>query len=68
TVHKFEVEFGPETPGSVVLKPKGKDLGSAPGRTPASVTIAVPNEDEISLNDPKLGKLVYEAKIGILTQ
>jgi hypothetical protein len=64
TLHKFEVEFGPETPGSVVLKPKGKDLGSAPGRTPASVTFAVPNEDEITLNDPKLGKLVYEAKIG----
>jgi hypothetical protein len=64
TLHKFEVEFGPETPGSVVLKPKGKDLGSAPGRTPASITFTVPNEDEITLNDPKLGKLVYEAKIG----
>src|SRR6187431_102656 len=32
-----------------------------------SVTIQVPNDYQISLNDPKLGKLVYEAKIGLLT-
>ncbi len=31
TLHKFEIEFGPETEGSVSIKPKGKDLGSAPG-------------------------------------
>jgi len=68
TLHKFEVEFGPETPGSVTIKPKGKDLGSAPGRTPAPVTVQVPNDYQISLNDAKLGKLVYEAKIGLLTQ
>jgi hypothetical protein len=68
TMHKFEVDFGPEKPGSVTLKPKGKDLGSAPGHTPASVTFDVPNDYQIVMNDPKLGKLVYEAKIGILTQ
>ena len=65
TVHKFEIEFGPEKDGSITLKPKGKDLGSAGGRAPAPITIDVPNEYQISLNDPKLGKLVYEAKIGI---
>ncbi|HEY0468324.1 MAG TPA: hypothetical protein VGC79_29205 [Polyangiaceae bacterium] len=68
TLHKFEIEFGPETPGSVSIKPKGKDLGSKPGKTPANVTIQVPNDYQISLNDPKLGKLVYEAKIGLLSQ
>jgi len=67
TLHKFEIEFGPETPGSVTIKPKGKDLGSKPGRTPGAVTIQVPNDYQISLEDPKLGKLVYEAKIGLLT-
>jgi hypothetical protein len=67
TLHKFEVEFGPETPGSVSIKPKGKDLGSKPGRTPGNVTIQVPNDYQIALQDPKLGKLVYEAKIGLLT-
>jgi hypothetical protein len=67
TLHKFEIEFGPETPGSVTVKPKGKDLGSKPGRTPGATTIQVPNDYQISLDDPKLGKLVYEAKIGLLT-
>jgi hypothetical protein len=67
TLHKFEVEFGPETPGSVSVKPKGKDLGTKAGRTPAAFTVQVPNDYQISLDDPKLGKLVYEAKIGLLT-
>ena len=68
TLHKFEIEFGPETPGSVTFKPKGKDLGSKPGKLPGSVTVKVPNDYQISLDDPKLGKLVYEAKIGLLSQ
>ncbi|HYQ42405.1 MAG TPA: hypothetical protein VER11_10555 [Polyangiaceae bacterium] len=68
TLHKFEVEFGPETPGSVSVKPKGKDLGTKKGPTPAPFTVQVPNDYQISLDDPKLGKLVYEAKIGLLSQ
>jgi len=68
TLHKFEIEFGPETPGSVTFKPKGKDLGSKPGKLPGSVTVQVPNDYQIALDDPKLGKLVYEAKIGLLSQ
>jgi len=68
TLHKFEIEFGPEKPGSVTFKPKGKDTGSAPGHAPASVTFDVPNEYQIVLNDPKLGKLVYEAKIGVASE
>ena len=67
TLHKFEFEFGSETPTSVTIKPKGKDLGSKPGKAPGAVTITVPNDYQISLDDPKLGKLVYEAKIGLLT-
>jgi len=68
TLHKFEVEFGPETPGSVTVKPKGKDLGTKKGPTPGQFTVQVPNDYQISLDDPKLGKLVYEAKIGLLSQ
>ena len=68
TLHKFEIDFGPEKDGTITIKPKGKDFGSAPGRTPAGVVIGVPNEYQISLNDPKLGKLVYEAKIGIASE
>jgi len=68
TLHKFEIEFAPEKEGSVTIKPKGKDLGSAPGRTPGQMTFAVPNEYQIVVNDAKLGKLVYEAKIGIASE
>jgi hypothetical protein len=68
TLHKFEIEFGPEQQGSVTFKPKGKDLGSAPGRSPGSVTFGVPNDYQIVMNDPKLGKLVYEAKIGTASE
>ena len=68
TLHKFEIEFGPEAEGSVTFKPKGKDLGTKAGKTPGSVTFLVPNEYQVAINDPKLGKLVYEAKIGLLTQ
>ncbi|MEO6599278.1 MAG: hypothetical protein ABIQ16_05355 [Polyangiaceae bacterium] len=68
TLHKFEIEFGPEKEGSVTFKPKGKDMGTAAGHMPASVTFLVPNEYQITINDAKLGKLVYEAKIGLLTQ
>ncbi len=68
TMHKFEIDFGPEKPGSVTFKPKGKDLGSAPGHAPASVTFDIPNEYQIVFNDAKLGKLVYEAKIGVASE
>ncbi len=68
TMHKFEIEFGPEKPGSVTFKPKGKDLGSAPGHAPGSVTFEIPNEYQIVINDAKLGKLVYEAKIGVASE
>ena len=68
TLHKFEIEFGPEKDGSVEIKPKGKDLGTGHGRTPSAVTVRVPNEYQISINDPKLGKLVYQSKIGIMSK
>jgi hypothetical protein len=65
TLHKFAVDFGPEKDGEVTLKPKGKDMSTASGRVPAPFTIQVPNEYQIILTDPKLGKMVYEAKIGV---
>src|SRR5450432_3031243 len=65
TLHKFAVDFGPEKDGEVTLKPKGKDMSTASGRVPGPFTIQVPNEYQIILTDPKLGKMVYEAKIGV---
>lgn len=68
TLHKFEVDFVEGKDRSVVVKAKGKDMGQAPGHTPASTTIDVPNDYQIVVTDPKLGKLVYNAKIGATSE
>jgi hypothetical protein len=66
TLHKIPFEFGEEKPTSVVIKPTGRDTGRSPMRNiPKSVTIEVPNEFSIAIDDPEAGRLVYEAKIGI---
>lgn len=66
TIHKIPFEFGEEKETSVVLKTTGRDLGKTPFRNvPKEVTIEVPNEFSIAMQDPDDGRLVYEAKIGI---
>lgn len=64
-VHKLPVEFIKEEDHSIVLKPTGKDEGRSPGSAPGETKVEVPNEYEIVIQDPKLGKVVYEAKIGL---
>ncbi len=65
-LHKVPIEFGTETKNTITIKTVGKDEGQAPGKPPAEVTFTVPNDYQIELKDPKQGKLVYEAKIGIV--
>jgi hypothetical protein len=67
-LHKVSFEWGAETPNSVVLKITGKDTGTKPGRFPNEVKIEVPNDYQIVLDDPEHGKMVYEAKIGLLSK
>ncbi|HEX3597668.1 MAG TPA: hypothetical protein VHU80_21315 [Polyangiaceae bacterium] len=56
TKHKVDVEFGKETDKSITVTPKaGKE-----------VVIQVPSEGQIVIDDPKLGKMVYELKLGLL--
>jgi hypothetical protein len=62
-LHKFEIEFGEETPNSITLKPKGRDQGTKRMATPAQVQLEV-NDSGIVVNDPKLGKMVYVGKLG----
>lgn len=68
TMHKIPFEFGEETPNSITLKPTGKDKGQAPMNVPAKVVIEVPNDYQIALKDPKLGRLVFQAKIGVVSE
>lgn len=67
-LHKIPVELGEETATSVTLKPVGKDKGSAPMTPPAKVVVEVPNDYQIAFQDPKAGRLVFQAKIGVVTE
>lgn len=64
-LHKVPFEFGPEKGNTIVLKPTGKDKGPAPMNVPKEVVFEIPNEYQIATKDPNLGRVVYEAKIGI---
>jgi hypothetical protein len=67
TLHKIEFEFGEETDKSITIKPQGRDRGTKPmGRIPKAVVIEVPSESHIAIVDPKHGRMVYEAKLGLL--
>jgi hypothetical protein len=67
TFHKVQIEFADEKSDSIAIKLVGKDRGTKPWKNPPSkVTIGVPNEFSIEIKDPTHGKLVYEAKIGIV--
>jgi hypothetical protein len=67
-LHKIPVEMGEETATSVTLKPVGKDTGTSPMSPPAKVVFEVPNDYQIALQDPKAGRLVFQAKIGVVTE
>jgi len=66
-LHKVHIDFADDKPTSVVLKTSGKDTGTKPGKFPSEVTVKVPNEFQIELDDPANGRMVYEAKIGIMS-
>ena len=67
-LHKVPFEFGEETATSITLKPTGKDKGSAPMNVPAKVVFEVPNDYQIAIKDSKLGRLVFQAKVGVVTE
>lgn len=66
-LHKIPVEFSEETATSITLKPVGKDKGTSPMTPPAKVVIEVPNDYQIAVKDPKAGRLVFQAKVGVVT-
>jgi hypothetical protein len=67
-LHKIPVELGDETADSVTLKPVGKDKGSAPMNPPSKIVFEVPNDYQIAIKDPKAGRLVFQAKVGSVTE
>jgi hypothetical protein len=66
TLHKVEVDFDGDSDSKVTVKTKGPDKGTKPGGLPKELVIEVPSESEIAITDPKQGRLVYEAKLGLM--
>jgi hypothetical protein len=65
-LYKARVEFADETTNSVNVRLK-EEKGTRPLFVGASkITVTVPNDYALELNDPKYGKLVYGAKVGLL--
>lgn len=66
-LHKLPIEFVDQRRESIGVKPIGKDEGTLRGRgAPGETTIEIPNEYQIVVTDPKRGKMVYEAKLGLI--
>ncbi len=67
--HIIQFQVGEEKSDWVALKPMGKDKGLAPmARIPRTLEIELPNDFSIVLNDPEFGKLIFDAKIGMIEE
>jgi len=68
-LHRIAFEWGEETKDTVTILLSGKDKGRAPmAKVPSKLVIEVPNEYSIALTDPTLGRMIFEAKIGIVAE
>jgi hypothetical protein len=65
--HKVQFMPGEETADRITLNLIGKDKGIAPmARVPRSISIELPNDYTIVVDDPDHGAMMYDAKIGTL--
>lgn len=65
--HRIQFVPGKETDSAVSLTLVGKDKGIAPlARVPASLSVNLPNDYSIVIDDPEFGAMAYDAKIGLL--
>jgi len=66
-LHKVPIEFDNETEKSVAVKVVGKDEAKgSKGGLPSEVTFETPNAYQIVQADSDRGRLVFEAKLGVL--
>ncbi len=66
-LHRVPFEFGKETEDSIEIKITGKDEAKgAKGYVPNQVVFETPNAYQIVQSDPDEGKIVFEAKLGLL--
>jgi hypothetical protein len=66
-LHRVPIEFGKETDTTIQVKVVGKDeVKGAKGSLPSEVTFDVPNGYQIVQTGSDDGKIVFEAKLGLL--
>jgi hypothetical protein len=66
-VYSARVDLSEESPGSVKIKFLGNDKGARPVlKNKREAVVQVPNDYSVVLTDPELGRLLYEAKVGLL--
>jgi hypothetical protein len=66
-LHKILFQFASDQKGkTVTINFEGKDTGSAPyAKVPAKLSFEVESDYRISHGDPRMGKMYFEAKVGI---
>jgi hypothetical protein len=65
--HRIQFMPGAETDSTISLTLIGKDKGIAPlARVPRALAINLPNDYSIVIQDPELGAMAYDAKIGLI--
>ncbi len=66
-VSKTLIEFGEETDTTIEIVVKGKSTGERPLFTgKKTLVLTVPGDSTVTIQDPKFGKLIYNAKIGLV--
>jgi hypothetical protein len=65
--HRVQFQPGKETEDRLTLNLIGKDMGIAPmAKVPQHLEIELPNDYTIVVNDPDIGPMMYDAKIGTM--
>ena len=64
--NKVQFKIKDEAADKLTVTPEGKDTGKKPMKfaTDQTMTVEVPDESTVVINDPKKGKLVYKKKLG----
>jgi hypothetical protein len=65
-VYLAPIEFIDETSDSIGIKFSGREKGQRPLFKSGKSVVRVPNDYSIELTDPQFGKLIYNAKIGLV--
>jgi hypothetical protein len=65
-IYLSSIDFADEGSDSVRIKFTGREKGVRPLFKSGKNVVQVPNDYSIELDDPQLGKLTYNAKIGLV--